>query len=126
MTVTYTPSSITLTCYFAVGSPALGCSVHILSQERSEVEVRTATRDTNGQGLSLTVQVTVDKLETAIYTVIVYDIESNGEASTDGAPAHTQTVDIAQPTIPPSTTPDTTSCICTHNSTDSQLIPGVY
>ena len=114
VTVDYTPSSITVTCHFAVGSPALGCSVHILSQERSEVEVGTAMRDTNGQGLSLTVQVTVDKLETAIYTVIVYDIESNGEASTDGAPAHTQTVDIAQPSTSPPTTTESSETPGTH------------
>lgn len=95
VTVTYTSSSITIICQFAVGSPALGCSVHIINQTGSEAEVRTAMRDTNGQGLSLTVEVTVDELETAIYTVRVYDIESNGEAN--GAPAHTQMVNIAQP-----------------------------
>lgn len=114
VTVTYTLSSITVTCHFAEGSPALGCSVHIINREGSEVEVRTAMRDTNGQGLSLTVEVTVDKLETAIYTVRVYDIESNGEDSTDGAPAHTQRVNIAQPTTPPPTTTDTSGTPGTH------------
>ena len=97
-----------------MGSPALGCSVHIINQEGSEVEVRTAMRDTNEQGLTLTVEVTVDKLETAIYTVRVYDIESNGEASTDGAAAHTQMVDIAQPTTPPPTTTDSSGTPGTH------------
>lgn len=108
MTVNYTPSSITVTCQFAVGSPALGCSVHVINQEGSEVERRTPMRGTNGQGLSLAVEVTVDGLETNVYTVRVFDIESNGEASTDGAPAHTQTVDIGQPTTQPPTTSGTT------------------
>lgn len=109
--INFTPSSITTSCRFAVGSVALGCSVHILDQAGAQVEVRMVMRDsgTNGEGLLGSVEVTVEGLVADVYTVSVYDIESNGQASTDGAPAHTETVNITVPTAPPPITSGTTS-----------------
>ena len=60
----------------------------------------------NEEGLSLSAEGKAEGLESGVYTVRVYDIESNGETSSSGAPAHTETVDITQPTTStPSTTP---------------------
>ena len=107
--IDFTPNSITTNCQFATGSLALGCSVHISNETEAEVEVHKVMRDANGQGLPLSVEVTVEGLESGVYTVTVYDIESDGEASTDGAPAHTQTIDISEPTTQPTTSDTSTT-----------------
>ena len=52
----------------------------------------------NEEGLSLSAEGKAEGLESGVYTVRVYDIESNGETSSSGTPAHTETVDITQPT----------------------------
>ena len=72
----------------------------------------TPMRNPDGQGLPLTLEVTVE-LESGVYTVRVYDIESDGQTSTDRDPAHMQTVDITQPTSPTSaTTPGEQQWVC--------------
>ena len=101
--INFTLTSITTSCRFAVGSLALGCSIHIFDQTDTEVVVKTVIRDPDGQGLSLIVEVTVEDLEPGKYTVRVYDIESDGQTSTGGDPAHIQAIDITQPTTPTST-----------------------
>ena len=106
--IDFTPTSITTSCLFAVGSLALGCSIHIFDQMGAEVIVETVMRDPDGQGLPLVVEVTVEELESGVYTVRVYDIESDGQTSTDRDPAHIQTIDITQPTSPTPTSSDTT------------------
>ena len=107
VTIDFTPTSITASCQFAVGSLALGCSIHIFDQMGAEVTVETLMRDPNGQGLPLVVEVTVEELESGVYTVRVYDIESDGQTSNGSDPAHIQTVDITQPTTPTPTSSDT-------------------
>ena len=108
MEIDFTPTSIIANCQFAVGSPALGCSVHIVSQDDdTSVMMLSVMRESgaNEEGLSLSAEGKAEGLESGVYTVRVYDIESNGETSSSGTPAHTETVDITQPTTSPSTTP---------------------
>ena len=107
--IDFTPNSITTNCQFAVGSLALGCSVYITRQDNEDTPVASlsAMRNSNEQGLPLSVEVTAENLESGVYTVTVYDIESNGETKIEDTPAHTETVDITEPTKP--TSPPTTS-----------------
>ena len=99
--ISFTPTSIIANCQFAVGSPALGCSVHIVSQDDdTSVMMLSVMRESgaNEEGLSLSAEGKAEDLESGVYTVRVYDIESNGETSSSGTPAHTETVEITQPT----------------------------
>ena len=96
MVIDYTATSITTNCQFAPGSPARGCSI-LIFREDTPFQTISVMRDPNEQGLPLSVEGTVSDLESAVYTVRVYDIESDGQISTDGTPAHTQRVDISQP-----------------------------
>lgn len=109
--INYTPTSITTNCQFAIGSPALGCLVHIFKQTALDTPIETITvmRDANEQGLPLNAERTVNDLESGLYTVIVYDIESDGLTNTDGEPAYIQIVDITEPTKPPSISSETPS-----------------
>ena len=104
--IDFTATTVLTTCHFAVGSQALGCSVHISDQSGSEVRVGMAVRDdgSNEEGLPLSTAVMEEGLASGVYIVRVYDIESSGEDSSAGPPAHTQTVNTTQPTLPPVTT----------------------
>ena len=105
VTVMFTTSSITTTCHFAAGSLALGCSVSISDGGGAEVRVGVAMRTGNPEdGLSRTSSVTELGLDLGVYTVRVYDIESNGQAATSGPPAVEIVVNITETT--PEPTPD--------------------
>ena len=111
--IDFTSTSITANCQFAVGSPALGCSVHIC-RDNTPVKIVPVMRKAgdNEEGLPLSAEGMAVGLESGVYTVTVFDIESDGEIRTDGTPAHSETVDITQPTTSPHTTPspdDTTT-----------------
>ena len=119
--INFTPNSITTYCQFAIGSLALGCSVHITREnDVAPLKMLKVMRESNtsDSGLPLSVEVTADGLESGVYTVAVYDIERNGETRTNETPAHVEMVDITEPTKPteisvstdPSSSPTGMSC----------------
>ena len=86
MEINFTVTSITANCLFAVGSQALGCFVHISSpDDDTTVQMLSVMRESDDkeEGLPLSVVGTVEGLEAGVYRVTVYDIESNGETSSD-------------------------------------------
>ena len=71
------PNSICVTCIFAEGTAVRGCYIHLL-QEHYSVTTNISSIWIGREGDILTAARCIDKLESDIYHVVVYDIEADG------------------------------------------------
>ena len=107
--VRFTTSSITVLCQFADGSQAMGCSVVITSEGgekvREGVAMRTSSPMEEGQP-SNEAMLSQTGLLPGVYTVMVHDVESNGDIDfSESAVAHRETVNTSKANVSPTVTP---------------------
>ena len=97
VTVAVGPGTITVVCRFAEGSEGRGCHIVITEQNSGEEVCRNATRPLlSGSVLALTVTHVENSLQSGVYDVSVFDLETDGDIDLQST-IHSQRVNIKEP-----------------------------